>query len=245
MKKNFKSASFEDIYIDILNELNTSPEFITTPRGVESKEITNLTFELTNPMDRMVWNLGRETNYNFAMKFFIWMLNGSSDFEYVGIANKNAKNFTDEDPNTKVPKNFNTAYGPRIKEQFPIILEELKRDKDSRRAVIHILEKEDLNMLGTNTKAEYPCTNSITFLIRDNKLNLYTHMRSNNMVKTIVYDAYNFTMFQEFVWKTLKQHYKDLELGSYHHTAVSAHYFSTEQELVDKILKTTELGIPL
>ncbi len=193
----------------------------------------------------MCWNLSRDTNYVFAMKFFIWMLNGSTDFEYVGISNKNANNFTDIDEKTGLPKNFNTAYGPRIKEQLPKVLEELIRDKDSRRAVIHILDKSDLDMLGTNTKSEYPCTDSMTFLIRDNKLNMYCHMRSNNMVKTIVYDIFNFTMFQEYLWRTLQKTYPDLQLGSYYHTCVSAHYFENEQILVDKVLENNEIGIPL
>ena len=120
---------------------------------------------------------------------------------------------------------------------MPFILDELKRDPESRRSVIHVLNEDDLNMLGTDTKEEYPCTDSFTWLIRDNALQMYTHMRSNNMVKTIAYDIFNMTMLHEYVWRALKGTYRSLKLGTYHQNIVSAHYFESEQPLVDKILK--------
>ncbi len=239
VKKFFKADNYEDLYLDILKELRDNPECTPITRGIGCREITNLTLEITDPRNRLVWNKGREADYNFAMKFFLWMLNADTDFSYVSGANKNAINFIDKPKDDKVmPTNFSTAYGPRIAKQLPYILEELKRDKESRRAVIHILNEDDLDMLGTDTKEEYPCTDSFTFMIRDDQLHMYTHMRSNNMVLTIVYDIFNMTMFHEFLWKELTYFYPDLKLGTYHHNIVSAHYFDREQALVDKVLST-------
>ena len=59
---------------------------------------------------------------------------------------------------------------------------ELKNNPNSRRAVISILKDSDLVLLGTDEKLEFPCTDSATFFIRDNKLNVHLHMRSQNMV---------------------------------------------------------------
>lgn len=243
--KFYRADNFEDIYIAILKELNDNPEYSPVTRGIGCHEITNLTIELTDPRNRIVWNKAREMNYEFAMKFFIWMLNADTDFSYVSGSNKNAVNFIDKpkDDSKAMPTNFSTAYGPRIAKQLPYILEELKRDKESRRAVIHVLNEGDLDMLGTDTKEEYPCTDSFTFLIRDNKFHMYTHMRSNNMVLTICYDMYNMTMFHEFMYKAMKLTYPELELGTYHHNIASAHYFDREQELVNKVLACTELGM--
>lgn len=236
--KVFYSDNFESIYIDILSALQNNPEYTPAPRGVGSREITNLSFELTNPMDRLVWNQSRDMNYEFAMKFFLWMINGDTDFSYVASSNKRAVDFIDKPKDDSIlPSNFSTAYGPRILKQLPFILEELKRDPESRRSVIHVLNEDDLNMLGTDTKEEYPCTDSFTWLIRDNALQMYTHMRSNNMVKTIAYDIFNMTMLHEYVWRALKGTYRSLKLGTYHQNIVSAHYFESEQPLVDKILK--------
>lgn len=249
-KKHFVSDNYNDLYVDVLKEISNNPEYVTAPRGIKCKEITNLTFELLNPRARMVWNLARKNNYNFAMKFFIWMLNGSSDFSYVSSVNPNAIKFIDKDEKGDVPATFSTAYGPRIVEQLPFVIKELQNDKDSRRAVIKILYHSDLQeFAGKETKAEYPCTNAFTFLIRDNKLNMYTSMRSNNMVKTICYDLFNMTMFQEYVYQVLKITYPELELGKYSHQVVSAHFFDEEQGMVDAIIeahgKEEELGIPM
>lgn len=240
-KKFFKGDSLNQLYVDVLREINDNPEFVSSPRGIETKEITNLSIELTNPYDRFVWNKAREVNYEFAMKFFLWMLNGDSSIDYVAGANKHAKEFIDQPKSaTELPTNFSTAYGPRIGRQIGAIVEELKRDKDSRRAVIHVLEEADHAMLGIDTKEEYPCTDSFTFMIRDNKFHMYTHMRSNNMVLTICYDMFNMTLLQEFLFRVLKNHYPELSMGSYHHNIVSAHFFSREQPLVDKVLTTNE-----
>lgn len=242
--KYFIADNFEDIYVAILLALKHNPEFTPITRGIGCREITNLSIELTNPLNRIIWNKARDMNYEFAMKFFLWMLNGDTDFSYVAGSNANAKNFADAPKDDKaMPANFSTAYGPRIQKQLPYILEELKRDKESRRAVIHILNEGDLDMLGTDTKEEYPCTDSLTFMIRDNKLHMYTHMRSNNMVLTLCYDMFNFTMFHEYVLKALRGAYPDLELGTYYHNIVSAHYFDREQKLVDAILECTEVGM--
>lgn len=243
-KKQFKSSSFETIYLDILDELRYNPEFTPSARGIKANEITNLSFELTDPRNRIVWNKARDMNYEFAMKFFIWMINGDTDFSYVAGSNANAKNFIDAPKDEKaMPTNFSTAYGPRVLKQMPYIIDELRRDPDSRRCVIHVLNEGDLDMLGTDTKEEYPCTDSFTWMIRDNKLQMYTHMRSNNMVLTICYDVYNMTLLHEYVWREMVKIYPELELGTYHHNIVSAHYFANQQGLVDSILGCDDIGM--
>lgn len=234
-KKFFTGSSFERIYIDMLKEIDKNPEFTPNPRGIGSKEITNLSFELTNPYDRIVWNSARNMNYEFGMKFFIWMINGSSDFSYVSGSNANAEKFANTNSGG-LPTNFSTAYGPRIVRQKDAILAELIRDKDSRRAVIHVLEEDDQKMLGIQTKEEYPCTDSIALLIRNDQLDMHIKMRSNNMVLTVAYDVFNFTMLQEYLYRSLLPTYPTLKMGKLCQSITSAHFFDKEQELVNSII---------
>lgn len=242
-RKYFVGDNFEDLYIEMLREIQDAPEFVCSPRGAKTNEITNLSFELTNPTARFVWNKARAVNYEFAMKFWLWCVNGDTDFSYVSGSNVHAKEYIDQPKDPKaMPDNFSTAYGPRILKQMPSILAELVRDKDSRRAVMHILNEDDHKMLGTDTKEEYPCADSFSWMIRDNELHMYTHMRSNAMVLTICYDIFNMTMLHEYVWKALRKTYPDLRLGTYHHNIVSAHYYDREQPLVDEVLKAAENG---
>lgn len=244
--KYFKGNSFETIYLQILTELQYNAEFTGEARGVQFSEIVNLSFELTNPFDRFVWNKARNANYEFAMRFFLWMANGADDYDYVAGINPNAANYIDQKKlNQKGDTSFSTAYGPRIMRQLPNIIEELKRDRGSRRAVISILDEKDLEMLGTGTKEEFPCIESLTFFIRENKFHCHCQMRSNNMATTVVYDVFCFTMFQEMVWKILRQleQFIRLEMGSYFHHCTSAHYFKNQNGFVYNILESKEIQL--
>lgn len=234
-QKYFRGSSYEGIYHQIIAELHTNPESRTIGRNGElSNEILNLSFELFNPLNRLVWSKARATNYEFAMRFFIWMLNGCDDYEYVADVNPNASKFSE------APK-FSTAYGPRIVRQIEQVIDELKRNPGSRRAIIQILNEDDLEMLDTETKEEFPCTESIAFLIRNDELHCQVKMRSNNMVTTVVYDVFNFTMLQEYVLRRLNADRDEpLEMGKYYHMVGSAHYFGSQQGLVDLILSTNE-----
>lgn len=238
--KHFRGDSFEEIYIAILREIDEQYDFLVPSRGGEtSKEILNLTFELTDPRDRLIWNKARSTNYEFAQRFFIWMLNGCEDYEYVANVNPNA---------TKLANNtlkFGTAYGPRICRQLDAVIEELKNNEGSRRAVIEVLNEQDQAMLSVDTKEEYPCTESFTFYIRDNALHMIAKLRSNNMVLTLVYDVYNFTMLQEYVLKRLNSTRETpLSMGTYYHQCGSAHFFESQQGLVNNILSCDEVEMP-
>lgn len=234
MNKYFISDSFESIYMEMMLAIKNGFEFESAPRNRKTYEIINMSFELTNPYNRLVWNSVRDVNYVFAQKFFAWMINGSSDFNYLYESNKNAKNFVNESE-SGLPKSFSTAYGPRIIQQIPSILKELNHDKDSRRAVIHILENEDKVLYATESKTEFPCTNSFTFFIRNDQLHMHTSMRSNNMIKTVIYDVFNFTMLQEYMLKLLQQTYSNLTMGSYYQNIVSAHVYESEIPLLEKM----------
>ncbi len=228
--KNYSADNFDIIYKNILRSIYYHPEFILNT----SKEIANLSFELTNPLNNLVTSKIRNFNSEFAEKFFKWTWDGKSDMTELFDVNKNAKNFHSE------TEGRNTAYGPRIVKQLPYIIDELKRDSDSRRAVINILEADDKEILEdkftNNNKTEFPCTNAITFFIRDNKLNIHVAMRSNNMVLTICYDVYNFANMLFKVHELLKDTYPNLEIGTYYHNIVSSHILEKEYELTEKIL---------
>lgn len=235
MKKHFSSENFENIYIEILKEINENYEFKGSARGVSFKEITNINFELTNIKNNLVSLKSRNFNLEFGNKFFDWMISGQTDISQLTGVNPNAKNFM---ANGELPDNFNTAYGPRLIRQIPSLIKLLNHDKESRRGFIHILEEND-NLLWTiESKLEYPCTIGVQYLIRNNKLNSYVLMRSNNMVLTVCYDVYNFTKLQSYIAKLL-----NIEVGIYYQSIVSAHYFEKEQPLVDNILEEYSLNL--
>jgi thymidylate synthase len=230
-RKSFSGVSYDHLYHEILDEIDRNPEYSGEARGKGFKEISNLSFELLNPVDHyQVFNRERNFNLGFAEKFFAWMMSGDSDITKLTGVNPNAKNYMAEG---ELPDNFNTAYGPRIVRQLPRVIRLLKEDPGTRRAVIHILEEGDKVIWDVETKLEYPCTHAYQFMIRDGALNLYVLMRSNNMVLTVCYDVWNTAKLLQHVAKEV-----GVDVGTLNFNCTSAHFFSDEQELVTKVLRS-------
>lgn len=226
--------SFDDAYRAVLKDILGGAYYRPSSRGRRFFEIPHYSFIITNPAKNEVSAEPRKFKHEFAHKFFEWIWTGESDITKLFGVNDNAKNYSDEDM-----KGRNTAYGPRFVEQRDRIIEELKRDPDTRRAVINILYPTDSEMLEDSfnglTKVEFPCTIALQFMIRNGKLNLHVLMRSNNAVTTLCYDVYNFTHIQMAILQRLQNEGMDVELGHYYHTAVSMHIFQDEMKLAEDI----------
>ena len=238
--KFIKSNNFDDIYKSLIYDCYLYPDYIISPRDKETKEILNISFTLSNPLNNEVLSKSRNFKKDFAIKFFEWIKNGETDISKLYDVNDNARKYSDDIPDPVI-NNRNTSYGPRLNYALNFIIDELKRDPYSRRAIINILYHDDLEILKPSydglTKIEYPCTIALSFLIRDNKLNLSTMMRSQNIVTTICYDIFNFTKIQIMLLEKLKQNeqFQTLQLGEYNHFMVSAHIYAKEMQLAKKI----------
>lgn len=79
------------------------------------------------------------------------------------------------------------AYGPRLKDQLPVVVDLLKKDPTTRRAVVYLARQEELA-----AGVETPCTSSIQFLYRGGMLHGVVSMRSWDLVKGLTYDIVMF-----------------------------------------------------
>lgn len=220
--------SFNAAYHWLLNRVDRSPEVQPTVRKIKTKEIMHTQFVLTNPKHAWVQSKTRNANIEYAKAFASHIIH-NEPIDRVLELNPAAKRYV----STKhLPEGFSVSYAQRIHRQLPRIIQHLREDPESRRAVIHILEEGDKIILDhPNATMEYPCTAMLQFLIRDGHLHMFTMMRSQNVALTIIYDVYNFTQLQIYVAELL-----NYKLGYYHHYMVSAHFFDKEQEMVDDIL---------
>jgi thymidylate synthase len=201
-------STYKDAEVYMVNEITHFPTFINS----DNNEVVGLGFVLENPLE----NRNDHSNYDYAEKFFRFVLSGEKTLSQEVI---NANPWTTRFMDPKgLPDNFSTSYGWKIKDQLPKIIEELQ--EGSRRAYLNILLEEDHIILGKTTTHEYPCTVGIHFMVRENQLNCLVQMRSNNIVKVMPYDVFNFTSLQAIVAKQI-----GLELGSYFHQVSSAHIF--------------------
>jgi thymidylate synthase len=126
---------------------------------------------------------------------------------------------------------INSAYGARIfneeyGDQFRYVVKELCSDPHSRRATLHVNRPADLRHAVSNGSKDVPCTMNLQLFIRDRKLHMSVHMRSNDVIWGMPYDVFSFTMLQECFLAFLIEAKADVDgLGTYHHSAGSIHIY--------------------
>ena len=230
--KHLKTDTFEQAFIEINKLVLESPEHIIGSRLGVCNEIQSLLTEVINPDIAIFENEKiNRIDYKYANDFWEFMISGGTDAKEAFKEYPNVAKFIEKPKNKELPKNFNTFYGPRIAAQMPAILDELKRDPLSRRAVIHILSEKDQILLDKNETLEYPCTDSITFTIRNDALNMHVNMRSENTAVVMQLDF--------FLMSKLFKHVADelgLPLGIYSTLMVSAHIYEKDFDYIKGVL---------
>jgi len=229
--KTYNFKTFEDAYRGITRHIVVNHEYKQSSRIGDCYELTGFYYEVSDLSSYKFTDesLGK-LDYGYIETFYDWLLTGSTDSEEAFEEYPNVAKFLKKPENSLLPDNFNTFYGPRIVGQKDQVVKELKNNPNSRRAVISILKDSDLVLLGTDEKLEFPCTDSATFFIRDNKLNVHLHMRSQNMVTVAKLDMYLWARFTCELAKEL-----DVETGSFRSSIVSAHVFERDQEYLQSI----------
>jgi thymidylate synthase len=222
------SDNFNHIYHALLLHVDKFFEYEVVARKTPMKEILNASFELTKPQNNTISSVTRNVNMDYARAFAEYCKNGGENLEEILKLNPAAFRYVSD----KHVKGHQVNYGKRIREQLQRVTRQLIADQGTRRAVIHILDKSDWLII-ENSKAtmEYPCTETLKFYIRQDRLHMIVNMRSQNLATVLVYDVYNFTNLQLMVAKNL-----NLKVGSYYHNMGSAHYYKNEEEFVKQIL---------
>lgn len=122
--------------------------------------------------------------------------------------------------------NWAYTYHQRIAEQLPLVVDILRKDASSRRAVIDIRDWQ--HDIGSDSPA---CLQNIQFFIRNGKLDMYVLFRSNDAVKATFMNAFALIMLQKRVADELC-----VEVGTYTHTANSFHCYEKDlKTLVDYV----------
>lgn len=243
----FVGSTFDMIFQELNRCVSESPQFVCSPRGQKVKEFLATTLVLTNPRARVIQNPARESNHGFAVGEFLWYWQGKRDLETMLYYNKRMKDFSNDG------STLNSAYGYRLRQrpffaglfeapgtggtQWETCVKTLLQDGDSRRAVMLINLPQDEREAVVVGSKDVPCTLSLQFFIRDGRLHLQTLMRSNDIIWGLTYDLFSFTLFQECMLLDLRKHeqFKDLELGTYYHTAGSLHVYERHFEQSEKI----------
>lgn len=202
------------------------------PRGMKTKELVGhrTQFQMARPIISLP---GRKMGYRFMAASAAWILSGDNRVETIAPFSKTVSRFSDDGVT------FFGAYGPKIREQLPFVIETLVRDPSSRQAVINIWrESPPCNP----APKDVPCTISHQFLIRENEprngklaLHVVTTMRSNDAWLGFVYDGFDVAMLAGYVMLALRDRYIPLELGTLVHTAGSRHLYENDWDSAIKV----------
>jgi thymidylate synthase len=127
---------------------------------------------------------------------------------------------------------FHGAYGPRIRQQMPLVIERLRKDPDTRQAVVTIWDPaKDLLEDGLH---DYPCTLGFQFVIRNGRLSMITTMRSNDVWWGLAHDIFQFTQLQMTVANVL-----GIPYGTYYHRSNSLHAYERDFADIARMRRTT------
>jgi thymidylate synthase len=118
------------------------------------------------------------------------------------------------------------AYGTRIAGQLGLALDTLAGDRDSRQAVVTVFDgHRDLS----RTAADIPCTVAFQFMIRSDRMEMRTVMRSNDAWLGLTYDVVQFIALQGAMAQAM-----DVPMGPYIHQPGSLHLYATHDAHADR-----------
>jgi len=218
---NFRTYSGEEAFNAILRRLKTAN--VVSPRDLGTREILNVAVTFENIYKPLVTNPFRKLNYAFAFAEVGWVASGRSDLAYLIPFNRRMAEFSDDG------ETLSGAYGPRIKDQLEYVYDTLRKDPDSRQAVITIWKP------SPQPSKDIPCTVMLHFIIRGGKLHLTTYMRSNDIWLGFPYDIFTFTSILRQAAFTLKQ-----KSGTYTHIVGSMHLYDHNYNDIEPTLKYSD-----
>jgi thymidylate synthase len=195
---------------------------LTSPRGIDTLEIIGGQFVLPSMMTPVLTVPYRNLGYRFAAAEAWWILSGSNKLKDIVPFAKNMAKYSDDGIH------LNGAYGPKIVDQIPYVVKCLKRDNNSRQAVINIWRERP------GLSKDIPCTLSMQFLLREGILHTIVSMRSSDIWMGLPYDTFSFSMVSAYIASMLRDYC--YRLGSLTITAGSQHLYTTNEDAAKHIV---------
>lgn len=230
MDSSLKNIEIEDGvngYVDLVNHVLTHGES-AAPRGLNTLEIEDATIHIRNAINALPIGVNRGTVPGIGAVEACQLLSGTSFPKLVVDIGPQFANYAEDDGM------FHGSYGTRTKGQYDVVVDRLKKDPDTRQAVVTIWNPVR-DML--EKKRDYPCTILHQFRIRKNRLNMSVYMRSNDVWLGAAYDFFQFTRVQMAIASIL-----GIEPGSYAHHVGSLHIYEENYDAAAALRKTSTVA---
>lgn len=190
-----------------------------SPRGYKTWEIEDAVITLNNPRDALPVGVGRKPRVAIGAAEALLLCGGLASPSLLTSVSPAFRRFVDGG-------DLHGGYGRRIAMQLPRAVERLLQDPDSRQAVVTIWDP----LYDMQEVRDLPCTLDFNFRVRNDRLNMSTTMRSNDVWLGACYDFFMFTQLQCTVANAL-----GIEPGTYTHHAYSFHMYERNLEAADAL----------
>lgn len=227
--------TIDDLMRCVVEEIQASGNRIRPTKG-EAMEVTGVLLEITDPRARLSRTETRGKPYSCLGELF-WYLAKTNDLNFISYYLPQYKKYADGNE-------IFGGYGPRLfdwkgTKQLVNVADLLKRNPDSRKAVIQLFDACDI----VEKHNDVPCTCTMQFMIRSGRLHMFTNMRSNDAFLGLAHDIFCFTMIQEIMARDLA-----VELGTYKHAVGSLHLYDINIDaanaFLDEGLQSTDAPMP-
>lgn len=217
--KIFSANTIQSCYSKLVKHLLHNRNIINN-----TVEINNCCLVVKNPSIERICFPYRKTSEKYANAELKWYWSGDNSCETIGEHAKMWLKLSDDG------KTSNSAYGYIIEKKYGFdqlqqIIELLKKDPNTRRAVLNISDP-SINRISTH---DMQCTIALQFLIRNNKLEITVYMRSNDIYFGLPYDYIYFMSLAEYIANKL-----GLTVGTYTHHATSMHMYLRDADKFNK-----------
>ena len=221
------ATNANSLFEEVITSMFEDVEALDFPESNVAKELINANLVLTDPtLNLMNAKDGRNMSMRYAIGEFLWYMSQSPYTKDIEKFSKFWKTIENDD------HTVNSNYGWCIHDKYDCDqwenCKQILRDSPaSRQAIIHIKECIDYRL---KVPKDVNCTLTLQFLIRNNKLNMITTMRSNDVWLGLPYDVFCFTCMQMLMAMELH-----VDIGTYYHNAGSLHLYKKDFEKVQTI----------
>jgi thymidylate synthase len=207
------TSAFENMFHYIIDK---GEDFANT------KAIFNQSFTIEDPTQKVIKTPVRKFNQDYAEYEWHWYQNGNRDASEIAERAKIWKQMMV--PGT-TEVNSNYGYFWNYNNQLVKVIDELKRNKETRRAIVvhYILHEID------RYKYDTPCNDVLNFYIKDDKLHMTVFARSIDLVFGFCNDQYTFAKLMEHVSRKTKY-----PVGQMHWFITNLHVYPRHYNMFNK-----------
>lgn len=196
-----------------------------------------------NPCERVLWLPLRDANPVFHLLESLWMLAGRNDVKFPATFAGQIAVYSDDGVT------LNGAYGYRWRKHFgydqlPVIIDELRKNPDSRRCVLQMWDASDISgnsdiYKATNGSADVPCNTAAYFEVLDGKLNMTVTNRSNDAIWGVTgANSVHFSVLQEYMAVSI-----GVNIGRYYQISNNYHVYTGRPD-VDRLFDGKNVMVP-